>query len=311
MSRRPPATLQVTFDGLQREQLQPRWIDQVGGMEAYVFDGRELADEKAWALLRSNLQHAQGLGAEPLTAHFPTDNADWVNEDALFRTLLRFCDVAAEGGAEGVVLHANQFVDLEDWPRYDLPAARARVVDKLAELDDHLDGSPLWIGVENMPMIGSAGIDFDSVFVRPADFDGLAALRSPRIGVTWDVCHWAVTYSMLRAVAHLDQEEPPVHPLDLPIAPVRHIHFGSFTGHAMPYWTSDCFEGSPPQDGDFDQDLLAAMLAGAIRASVPGTSVVLEVQEQDYQDRQACWDTRAWIETMPVLAGLVSTGKPA
>jgi hypothetical protein len=244
-----------------------------------------------------------------MTKHFPTDNADWVNIPEQFDNLLRFCDLAAECEAEGVVLHANQFVLVDDWPGFDLPGARKRVVEKVAELDEHLAGSPVWIGLENMPIIGSAGVDFDSIFVHPADFDGLLELDSPRIAVTWDVCHWAVTYSTLRAVAHLCQETPVTGPFDLPALPMRHIHFGSFTGHAMPYWPGDCFEGSAPQVGDFDQDLLAQMLAHAIDRSDEGTSVVFEVQEEDYENRRNCWRTRDWVASAPALAGLVRAGR--
>lgn len=305
-----PVPLQVTFDGLRREQLETRWLAEVGGTEAYVFDGDQLAGDEPWRVLRANLRQARDLGAEPLTMHFPTDNADWVHEPAMYDALLRFCEVADEVAADGVVLHANQFVVVEDWPGFDVAAARREVVDRLADLDERLAGSPLWIGVENMPIIGSAGIDFDSVFVEPADFDALAELGSDRIGATWDVCHWAVTYSTLRTIAHLRQEKLAVDPLDLPAVPVRHLHFASFVGHALPFWPGECFEGATPQEGEFEQDLLAGMFAEALTRSAPGTSVVFEVQEKDYENRTACWDTLAWVAADPVLNKLARTEKP-
>jgi sugar phosphate isomerase/epimerase len=304
-----PVPLQITFDGLRRAQLDHRWIDEVGGVEAYVFDGDELVDEQSWRCLRDNLRYVRELGAELLTMHFPTDNADWVNEPDQYDRLRRFCDLAAECGADGVVLHANQFVSLDDWPTFDLLDARKRVVAKVAELDGYLADSPIWIGIENMPIIGSAGVDFDSVFVTPADFDPVLELNSARIGATWDLCHWAVTYSTLRAIAHLGREQSPVGPLDLPALPIRHLHFASFSGHAMPYWQHGCFEGSAPQVGDFDQGLLAKMLAHAIRAATAGTSVVFEVQEEDYQARRNCWRTWQWVAEAPCLDGLVRTGR--
>jgi sugar phosphate isomerase/epimerase len=303
--------LQVTFDGLRREQLETRWLREVGGTEAYVFDGGQLAGEEPWRVLCANLRHARDLGAEPLTLHFPTDHADWVHEPAMYDNLLRFCDVAHEVAADGIVLHTNQFVLVEDWPTFDVAAARHEVVDKLADLDERLTGSPLWIGMENMPVIGSAGADFDSVFVEPADFDLLAELGSPRIGANWDLCHWAVTYSTLRTITHLRQQKLTVTPFDLPAVPVRHLHFGSFTGHALPFWPGECFEGATPQAGEFSPDLLAGMFAEAIRRSAPGTSVVFEVQEKDYEHRQACWDTLAWVAADPVLSTLTRTEKPS
>lgn len=301
--------LQVTFDGLRREQLELGWIERVGGVEAYVFDGAQLTGDEPWRRLRANLRHARDLGADPVTMHFPTANADWVHDDAVYEALLRFCDVGTECAVDGIVLHANQFVSVEDWRAFDVPKARHEVVAKLAELDDRLADRPMWIGVENMPIIGSAGVDFDSVFVLPADFDALAELESPRIGVTWDICHWAVTYSTLRTIAHLRQETVAVQPLDLPSVPVRHIHFSSFLGHAMPLWPGECFEGAVPQAGEFDEDLLAAMLAETIARSAPGTSVVFEVQEEDYENRRGCWQILDWVATHPTLAGLTRTAK--
>lgn len=301
------AALQVTFDGLRREQLELGWIERVGGVEAYVFDGDQLTGDEPWRRLRANLRHASDLGADPITMHFPTDNADWVHDHAMYEALQRFCDLGAECGVDGIVLHANQFVAVEDWPDFDVPKARHEVVAKLAELDDWLADRPMWIGVENMPVIGSDGVDFDSVFVRPNDFDALAELDSPRIGVTWDICHWAVTYSTLRTIANLRQETLAAQPLDLPAGPVRHIHFSSFLGHAMPFWPGECYEGATPQVGEFDRDLLAAMLAETITRSAPGTSVVFEVQEEDYANRRNCWRTLDWVATHPTLAGLVRT----
>lgn len=301
--------LQVTFDGLRREQLELGWIERVGGVEAYVFDGTQLDGEEPWRRLYENLRHVRDLGADPITLHFPAANADWVHDDAMYDALRRFCDLGAECAVDGIVLHANQFVPIEDWPEFDVVKARHEVVARLAELDDWLSDRPMWIGVENLPVILSGGTLFDSVFVRPDDYDVLAELDSPRIGVTWDICHWAVTYSTLRAIANLRQETLEVQPLDLPAVPVRHIHFSSFLGHAMPFWPGRCFEGATPQDGEFDEDLLAAMLAETITRSAPGTSVVFEIQEEDYENRRNCWRTLDWVATHPTLAGLARTEK--
>ncbi|MFE9913409.1 sugar phosphate isomerase/epimerase family protein [Streptomyces clavifer] len=283
------------------------WVAEGGGLEAYVFDGNDLAREEHWRTLRDNLRHVTELGVERLTLHFPTENADWVGSAAAFDKLRRFCDLASETGAAGVTLHANRFVSQEDWLGHDLAASRARTVERTAELDAHLADSPLWIGIENLPVIGAQGIDYDSVFVRPEDFAPLLELNSPRVGVTWDICHWAVTYSTLAAMAQLQQQPEPVDAFALPALEVKHIHFSSFRGHAMPFWPDLCTEGVPPQDGDFSESLLAAMLLNTIEAAQENVGVVFEVQEEDYRNRKNCWTTRSWLDLAPQLSG-VRTG---
>ncbi|MFD7102018.1 sugar phosphate isomerase/epimerase family protein [Streptomyces celluloflavus] len=295
-----PALPQITFDGLRREQIDTRWVARAGGLEAYVFDGADLATADRWDTLRANLRFATDLGAPRLTCHFPTANADWVGDTHAYDQLRRFCDLAADSGASGVVLHANQFVEQADWLDFDLRAARERTVARLAALDEDLDGSPLWIGVENLPVIGAEGIDYDSVFVRPDDYLPLLDLNSPRIGATWDVCHWAVTYTTLASIAQLQQRPPDLAPLALPPVPVKHIHFGSFSGRAIPFRTDVCVEGVPPQRGDIEQPLLAAMLRAAIEAA-DGPGVVLEIQEDDYLRREHCWTTLEWLTSTPHL----------
>lgn len=307
MTARAPAVVQVTFDGLRREQLDYRWIEEIGGVEAYVFDGRELVGGQPWRCLRDNLRLVRELGTDVLTMHFPTDHADWVNDKAEYDKLRKFCDLAAECGAEGVVLHSNQFVAIDDWPAFDLNGARTKVLASLARLDEYLSGSPIWIGIENMPMVGGSGENFDSVFVVPADFSPLLELNSTRIGVTWDVCHWAITCSILRAITHLRREPSVAEPLELPSVPMRHIHFSSFSGHAMPYWRGQFSEGAVPPEGEFEEDQLARMLEQAIGHATLDASVVFEVQEDDYEDRRNCWRTLDWVTSMPCLDGLVRT----
>ncbi|MFE6692126.1 sugar phosphate isomerase/epimerase family protein [Streptomyces sp. NPDC057743] len=300
-----PALPQITFDGLRRQQIDTRWVAQAGGLEAYVFDGADLTTTHQWDTLRANLRFATDLGARRLTCHFPTTNAHWVGERTAYDQLRRFCDLAVDSGASGVVLHANQFVEQADWLGFDLCAARERTVARLAELDGDLDGAPLWIGVENLPIIGAEGTDYDSVFVRPDDYLPLLELDSPRIGATWDVCHWAVTYTTLASIAQLQQRAPDIDALALPPVPVKHLHFGSFSGRAMPFRADVCVEGVPPQRGDIDERLLAAMLRVAIEAA-DGAGVVLEIQEEDYLRREHCWTTLEWLTSTPHLRACIA-----
>ncbi|ORA32610.1 hypothetical protein BST20_24530 [Mycobacterium branderi] len=305
-------TWQHSFDGLRPEQIDERWVADGWGLEAYVFDGHDLADEQHWQALHASLRQARRLGVTTLSTHFPTDHADWVGDPAMFAALLRFCELAAAHHADGVVLHANQFVAERDWLTYDLAGARRRVVDRLGELTERLRGYPLWIGVENLPVIGSEGIDYDPIFVYPGDFDPLAELGSPLLGVTWDLCHWAVTHSTAASIAQLQRRPSDSTLMDLPALPIRHLHFGSYYGHAMPFWAGHCFEGATPQRGEADAQLLAAALRHAIDTAEPtdgALGVVFEVQEADYQARSSCWETVAWVHSTPPLADLTSARK--
>jgi sugar phosphate isomerase/epimerase len=301
---------QNTFDGLRPEQIDERWVSEGWGLEAYVFDGHDLADSQNWLALQRSLYRARQLGVSALSMHFPTDHADWVGDPEMFAALLRFCDLAAAHQADGVVLHANQFVAQSDWMGYDLAGARSNVVEQVAELTDWLRGYPLWIGIENLPLIGSQGIDYDPIFVYPNDFNALAEIGSPLLGVTWDLCHWAVTHSTESSIAQLQRRRNDFTMLDLPALPIRHLHFGSYYGHAMPFWTGHCFEGATPQRGEAEPTLLAAALRHAIDAADPAAGrlgVVFEVQEADYQARSSCWETLQWVRTTPELAELAVT----
>jgi sugar phosphate isomerase/epimerase len=297
-------TLQLTFDGVRGEQIEQRWLSDVGGLEAYVFDGTDLAEEEGWRRLEGNLRTLSDAGAPRLTMHFPTENADWVNDRRSFDTLLRFCDLAAATGVDGIVLHANQFVQQDAWLDFDVRAARERVVARLAKLDEYMVGMPAWIGVENLPIIGSEGVDYDSVFVQPDDYLPLLELKSDRIGATWDVCHWAVTWTTLAAIGQLRQHPAPLPPLALPPLPIRQIHFASFTGHAMPFWPNACVEGVPPQQGDIDPARLGEMLLAAVDAAPGEVGIVFEVQEADYTRRVNCWQTLDWFDSVPELKPL-------
>jgi sugar phosphate isomerase/epimerase len=308
---------QHTFDGLCPDQIDEKWVERGGGLESYVFDGRDLAEESHWRAFEEGLRRARSLGAAKLTAHFPTDNADWVGDPRFFEALVRFCDLAVRHGVEGVVLHTNQFVVQDEWRSYDVLDARRKVVDKLADLDERLKGYPLWIGVENLPVIGSQGIDYDPVFVYPCDFDPVVEIGSDLLGVTWDLCHWAITVSTAESIAQLLRRPVGVTAYDLPQLPVRHLHFGSFSGHAMPFWAGGSFEGATPQNGEVEQCLLAQMLRNAMAAASSGAQnqsygVVFEVQEQDYRARTACWETLEWVSSELGVVGLpiADRGRP-
>lgn len=283
---------QITFYGLDAAQVDRRWVESGNGLEAYVFDGADLREPDFWPRFEAVLREVRSLDPAKLTLHFPTDGADFVADRAVYEDALRFCRIAADVGAAGVTIHSNQFVLAADWLGHDLAAARRRTVATLAELNEAARDLGVWLAVENMPLVGGTGLDFDSVFVFPADFAALAELPHPP-GVTWDVCHWALSHDLETAMRLVHRQQAGLAFGDWP-AGIRHFHFSSYAGFALPGGRGRCTEGVCPDEGDADAGALAAA-ARRISTDWPAdTGVVFEVLEDDYTDRRRCWAMLDW-----------------
>lgn len=285
---------QITFYGLDPRQIDRDWVAAGFGLEAYIFHGDDLHRPDFWAAFRASLEQARRLGATRLTLHFPTDGAEHLRDDSAAEALLGFCRLASEVGAVGVTVHSNLFLDLETYQHIDLPAWRHQFVEQLQRLDLALGELGVWLGVENLPIVGNDGTDVDPLFVLPEDFGDLERAGLTHVGVTWDVCHWAQTYALTAARATLDRTPEPSFQ-QFPGA-IRHIHFASFRGLALPGSSNRCTEGILPAEGDINPDLLAEHLERVARQTGP-VGLVFEVQEEDYTRRRACWKALAWLRS--------------
>jgi hypothetical protein len=289
----------MPFWGLDVEQLDQRWLDRGYGVEALLFRADELHE---LATLERNLSAV--APAVPLTMHFPMD-ANYLEDRWIRDRLYEFVDIALRRGARGVVVHTNYLIPVEHLHRHDLAALRQRFLEMFGEVDEYLTGTGLWLGVENMPLVGDLGDDVDAVFVYPSDFAGL---RFRNVGITFDLAHWVgaleSTHEAARHGVAADILPPIQHCglLDFTALRdrIRHLHFGAVSGVALPVRRSRARGGELPGD-DARYLALAQSLCGA------GLTVSLELAEADYRRRVNLWRGLDWLSTR----GLVTGGRAA
>lgn len=290
---------QIPFLGLDKDQIDKIWVKEGYGLEANIFDGRSLFEEDFLYKFNETLSYAKSLNPSLLTLHFPTDNADYVNNKEIKEKLYKFIEIALKHEVAGITLHANQFLSVEEYQKYNLTDSRKRVIEVLASLDDDLKDTPLWIGIENLPIIGNLGDDFDPIFVYPKDFEELTQLKLKHIGITWDICHWSITYLTHLSISKLYRDK------DFAIDNyfeffdlqdfVNHYHFSSFKHLTIPYSEIRCIEGQLPRDGSIDETLLKRVVVEINKSYVnKKIGMTFEVQEEDYTNRSTSWKTLEW-----------------
>lgn len=265
-------------------------------LEGIIVDANDLRHEKTWEKIETNLEYLQNN--HPLTPiralHFPTDNANYIENKLLSKLLDRFLKLAGRFAIPVVVLHANFITQYTDFRVEDLATIRDKFQNYFATLNKLACTLPVTVGIENLPIIGNEGTDFDSVFVLPSDF---AKLNFSNIRITWDLGHWAYTYSSLQ---HLAQYSPSVQVktpafLDFLALEERivHYHFSSYSGYTYPGSASICVEGTPPSDGDGDESLLVHALTALLQSDKQHT-ITLEIAEVNYHQRDNLTKTLTW-----------------
>ncbi|WP_406620908.1 TIM barrel protein [Bacillus atrophaeus] len=290
---------QIPFFGLDPKQIDGRWVEEGYGLEANIFDGRSFEEKDYVKKINQTLAYAQQLLPSLLTLHFPTDNADYIHEKHIKDQLLHFAELAVKYDAKGITVHANQFMNVEEFQQYDLQGNRKKIIEFFAEFDEDLKGTDIWIGVENLPIIGNLGEDFDPIFIYPEDFEELVQLKLKHVGITWDICHWAITYQTHLSSSLMFRNETLKYPdffqfLSLEEA-IKHYHFSSFRQLAFPHGDVRCFEGQHPKTGTIDERLLRqAAEKLKTRHQDDEMGIVFEVMETDYTQRQQSWRTLEW-----------------
>ena len=285
----------MPFYACAPEQLDRRWLDCGYGVEAIMFAGSDLR------ALPSIGRTLRGLSA-PHTIHFPMNDADYVHDTAALEGLWRTIDTALECRASGVVAHSNCFVRVLDLPFADVAGLRARCLEIYAVIDEYLRGSDLWLGIENMPLMGDLGDDVDPPFVFLEDFAGFKFEHVVRV---LDTAHWAGTWDTLEYVqAHGVPREllppTPVEPLRDTLAGgarIGHIHLSAAEGVAVPApagcETRAAGGGIPrgPEEAKRYEPMVTPVLDSDITVS-------LEVREDDYRVRENLWRALAWLTDM-------------
>lgn len=287
---------QMPYYALDLKQVDKKWIENGYGLEANVFNGNDFLIPGFWSKLDDALNKVYSMSPKLFTLHFPTDNGDYLNYSNNRENLLRFIDLAHKYNISGITIHANQFISIEEYLSYPLQETRKQMLEYYAELDEYLKPSGVWIGVENLPIIGNEGNDFDPIFIYPEDYSDFQSYDYQNIYITWDICHWGITYlthQSINTLLHRQMSEIDFNKfLELPR--IKHFHFASFRSLAMPYSSVTCYEGIHPLKGDLDSLLLAQCIKRLEQDYPMQTGIVFEIQEEDYYNRKNIWEVLDW-----------------
>ncbi|MGE8057797.1 endonuclease [Bacillus mycoides] len=292
---------QVPFFGLDSKQVDLKWVEQGYGLEANIFDGESLHDKSYTTKFSDVLSFVQTLNPSLLTLHFPTDNADYLNSEFIKKQLYEFINLAIKYNAAGITVHANQFMNIAEFQKYNLIDNRKKIIEFFKMIDEEIKGTNIWIGVENLPIIGNLGDDFDPIFVYPEDFNDLVNLDLSNVGITWDICHWSITYLTRLGISKLLRQEEieykDFHKYINLMDHIKHLHFSSFKHLTIPYSEVRCFEGEIPTNGSINENLLHETLSKVNnQVSSRNIGIVFEVQETDYTNRVKSWETLNWFQ---------------
>lgn len=284
----------MPYAAVNGRQLDRRWLDAGHGVEAIFFELPDSDDiTRASRVLRA-LPHTTAK-----TIHH-TMHGNYVRDSRARTALHRVVELAGDVGAEGVVVHANHFVDVEDVPTTDFTAQRRSLVQFFADFDrDTLSAMDLWLGIENMPLIGDLGDDVDAAFVQPSDFDGVSG---DKVGITLDTAH-LVGAVETRSAAPLGARAM-LPPGQLPqldafgrlSSKIVHLHVSAVTGLALPPRASYAAGGGVP---DADDTRYETIIRSVLRH---GLGASLEVAESDYEDRINLWRMLNWLTNRSLVA---------
>lgn len=265
-------------------------------LEGTLFDASFLEDQEVWDLIEDNLLKVNKTYPKKLySLHFPTDNANYLKDPTCKKNLFRFLDLAVEHKVQVVVLHSNFIQPITEFDVSLLKDIRKEFVSFFSEIDKYLKGKNILVAIENLPIIGNLGDDFDSVFVFPKDFQDV---NFKNVKVVWDLCHWAFTYYSLNLLKHYSKHVSVTHPDLLAFKilgnKIVHIHFGSFTGLAHPN-TNNFSEGSTPEEGDFPEELMIKMIK-AVQEINSSVGITFEIKEDDYTKRENLVKALEWFK---------------
>lgn len=297
-------------------QFDSAWADEGHGAEAVLFDSRDVLDPERYALVETNLRRAHEHLGSRLLFHFPVDSANYVDDLAVRDRLWACLDLAAELELGGVVLHSNIVEAVRSWDRSRAQDARRRFVEFLPELSRRVEGAPMWLGLENMPIMGNYGRDMDPTLVFPADFEGLCG---GNLGITWDLCHWSYTVYVVQQLRSgaLDEAEHYPHLLQADFLDfarlhehIVHYHFSAFRGLARVDGggAKQCREGVAPWEASVPETIYEQMLAEMPRAARADTTT-FEVEELDYRERPRTRAVMAWCRERMRSPGLPRPGR--
>lgn len=272
-------------------------------LEGNVFDAALFTDADYWKKLENvikdlNIQYPGKL----YSLHFPTENADYMQSGSVEKYLFRFLDLVIKNNIQILVLHTNHIVPHVQFNYKSIISVRKKYFKFFNKIDTYIKGTNSFVCIENLPIIGNNGDDFDSVFVFPEDFSGL---KFERVKIVWDIGHWAYTWSVLKSLNNISPYImiKPIGSFDSFLSlrdEIKYFQFSSFKTIAFPGTRSKCLEGIVPSKGDIDEHLLRDVLL-LIHSWNESYVMSLEIQDEDYKNRINLLDTIDWIDRIILL----------
>ena len=266
--------------------------------EAVLFERKDL-EQKSWKTVWENIKKAaQFFGSQNVSFHFPFNKCNFVEDRFVYERLVEALKRATDLGLAGIVTHAAQVRKKEDWIHKDPNALRQIVSETLARAFRESD-SGVWLGLENLPVIGNYGLEIDPTFVYPSDFD----LLHEELSITWDFCHWHITQCVSERFEReqLAKEDFPfVHSADKELATalcrrVAHVHFSAFQGIPLSGGANCTQEGLLPWNSGHSQEVYLDFLKVIKSKMHPETMIVLEIAEKDYTTRENAVALSDWV----------------
>jgi hypothetical protein len=267
------------------------------GLEGSLFDINKLNNNCGIQKLCDQLTILNKKFPKALKSlHFPTEDANYISDTEIKNKLYGFIDLAARSNVPFVVLHSNYIQSLVEFDVLALKSTRSNFIKFFQKLNIYAREKNVIICIENMPIIGSLGMDYDSIFVFPEDFKDLIFSN---IKINRDLCHWAYTYYTILQLSNFSPQiktksytfDDFIRLMDL----IEHFHFGSFSGMTYPYSQSKRNEGINPSKGFVDEKLFIKTLR-KIHTLKRGFGLVLEIREKDYRNRVELRETIDWFE---------------
>ena len=263
------------------------------GLEAIILDGSQL---KNLATLKEQINLVQTQFPGRLkSVHFPTENANYSGDKDIFNALLGLIDVCIECSVSKIVIHSNYFQSLEEFDPAKLPSVRLMFEKLFAKMDAHIGDRECTLLIENIPVIGNLGDDFDSIFVFPEDFSCIRKFSN--IGIVWDLGHWAFSVAALNSknrVIPATRKHADFFEFKEILPDIKHLHVSSFTGIPDKQTGIVCKEGTPMHRGDFKEELFKEALQLIITTNLD-ILLSLEIAESDYMSRGNLAETLAWL----------------
>ena len=262
-----------------------------------IFKRNDILDPRSWQLIKANARHVMSLNPPAAIFHFPVDDCDYQYDRSVRNRLYEVIDLVTDLGMDGLVLHSNRVATHQVWSQRDLRKEQSQLSSFLRQLNTRIENADIWIGMENMPLMGNDALDYDPVLVYPQD---AGMISYGKIGLTWDFCHYSYTveastrinngtlngdgYPSLLECDFLDFESLTDQ--------ICHFHFSAFRGFAT---TSGgrCREGFAPWAGVVEESVYDKGFQ-LMCQSPHARTVTLEIAESDYVDRSQIWKVIDW-----------------